>query len=376
MKEIMTPEERLQATIRVEPVDRVCCAPLIEQYAGQFAGMTNHEFLFNWDKCMAAIDRVKEAYPVWDCNRGMQQVRYGPQMKVTGTMRCKLPGVDLDENAQYQFIETEIMTREDYRMIREKGYREYRNKFLQESHGVTREQVLEGLRLVARLRDAERDASFRRGQSHLYGLMAGVVPFDALSMTRSIEKFFKDMFQIGGEVEELIWIINGEVIEAIIRGADAVGVRRVFIGAVRCASQFISKKYFERFAWPQLKVMVEKLVEKDIVPILHFDSDWTLFLEYFLDLPRGKFILELDSATDIFKAKEILKGHCCLLGDVSPALFTVGSAAEMDEYCRKLITVVGKDGGLIYSSGCSLPMNARHENVKVFFEAVEKYGRY
>jgi uroporphyrinogen-III decarboxylase len=109
---------------------------------------------------------------------------------------------------------------------------------------------------------------------------------------------------------------------------------------------------------------------------LHYDSDWTKNLEYLLELPAKKFILELDGDTDIFKAKEILGGHCAIMGDMPAALLAIGSTSEVDEYAKKLITVVGKGGGLLYSSGCCVPMNAKHENVKAFFDAVEKYGRY
>ena len=44
------------------------------------------------------------------------------------------------------------------------------------------------------------------------------------------------------------------------------------------------------------------------------------------------------------------------------------------EYCKKLITVVGKDGGFILCPGCTMPMNAKHENVKAMFESVKNMG--
>jgi uroporphyrinogen-III decarboxylase len=122
--------------------------------------------------------------------------------------------------------------------------------------------------------------------------------------------------------------------------------------------------------------MIKKIFAQNIVTVLHFDANWTRNLEFFLELPKRAVILQLDSATDIFKAKELLDGHCCLMGDVSPALLAVGSPSEVDEYCKKLITVVGKGGGLVYSVGCATPFNAKYENVKAFFDAVEKYGRY
>ncbi|HEY3425529.1 MAG TPA: uroporphyrinogen decarboxylase family protein [Negativicutes bacterium] len=375
-KDVMTAEERLVATINLDSVDRVVCAPLIEQYAGQFAGITNKEFLWDWDKSIAAIDKVKETYPVWDSNGYMQQLRYGPVAKVVGAMRCKYPGAELADNEQYQMIEFEAMTRDDYNILKDQGCGEYRLIFLERAHNKTREEVLEGFKEAAVIRKKELESTLRRGQSATWGSFAGLVPFDALSMMRSMEKFYKDMYQMADELEELLWTWSDSVVEAAVKGVETTGINRVFMGAVRCSGQFVSKKNYERFGHPYLKSIVNRLVEKNIVPILHFDSDWTINLESFLDLPAKKFVLELDSATDIFKAHEILKGHCAIQGDVSAALFAVGSPSDVDEYAKKLMSTFKNGEGFLYSSGCSLPMNAKHENVKAFFDAVEKYGRY
>ncbi|HWR06321.1 uroporphyrinogen decarboxylase family protein [Sporomusa sp.] len=376
MADVMTAEERMVATINLEPVDRVVCAPIIEQYAGQFAGMTNKEFLWDWDKAQDAMQKVWEAFPIWDSNAYMLHGRIGPVATKCGPGQFKMPGKELEDNAQYQIHEFEAMKREDYPIIKEKGWPEFRMIFLERAHQVSREEVVKGMQEMTRLRQDEIDRSLARGQSLTWGAIMGTIPFDALSIVRSMDRFYKDMFQIGDQVEELLWIINDAVIAGSEAAVKATGVNRVFVGGVRGSGQFIGKKHFERFVWPQLKTMVDRLVEKNIVPILHFDADWTKNLEYFLDLPKGKFVLELDSATDIFKAHEILKGHCSIKGDVGAALFTVASPSELDDYAKKLITTFRNGEGLMYSSGCNLPMNARHENVKAFFDAVEKYGRY
>ncbi|MDF2876445.1 MAG: hemE 1 [Sporomusa sp.] len=375
-KDVMTAEERIVASINLQPVDRVVCAPIIEQNAGQFVGMTNKEFIWNWDKAQDAIQKVWEAFPVWDSNAYMLHGRIAPVAKKCGPGRFKMPGTELEDNAQYQIHEYEAMLREDYFIIKEKGWTEFRLTFLERVHQVSRAEVLVGQQEMARLRQDEIERSYARGQSLTWGAIMGTIPFDALSICRSMERFYKDMFQISDEVEELLWIVNDAVIAGSEAAVKATGVNRVFVGGTRGSGQFIGKKQFERFVWPQLKAMVARLTEKDIVPILHFDSDWTKNLEYFLDLPKAKFVLELDSATDIFKAHEILKGHCAIKGDVGASLFTVASPSDLDEYAKKLITTFRNGEGLLYSSGCNMPMNSKPENVKAFFDAVEKYGRY
>ena len=375
-KDTMTAEERIVASINLQPVDRVVCAPIIEQYAGQFAGLTNKEFMWDWDKSQEAINKVWEAYPMWDSNAYMMHGRYAPVGQKCGPGRMRMPGKELEDNAQYQIVEFETMTRDDYDIVREKGFMEYRLTFLERAHQVSREEVTAAQKEMAKLRQDEIDRTLARGQSLTWGAIMGTVPFDNFSIMRSIDKFYKDMYQMGDQLLELLEIVNNATIAGSEMAAKATGCNRVFMGAVRGSGQFINMKNFERFVWPYMKVMVEKMVEKNLVPILHCDSDWTKNLEYFLDLPKGKFVLELDSSTDIFKAHEILHGHCAIKGDVSPALFTVASPSELDEYAKKLITTFKNDEGLLYSSGCNMPMNSKHENVKAFFDAVEKYGRY
>jgi hypothetical protein len=63
-------------------------------------------------------------------------------------------------------------------------------------------------------------------------------------------------------------------------------------------------------------------------------------------LLSGQTIAELSwsrKLTDIFIVGEILGGDMCLPGDVPPALFTVGSASDLNEYCKELIGTAGKD---------------------------------
>ena len=374
-KDQMTAEERLVATINLEPVDRVVCAPMIDQYAGQFAGITNKEFMWDWEKCMAALDKVKEAYPIWDSNPFIMCERYAPLMKKVGLMRTAMPGVELPDNASFQMHEVEITTREDYDLLINEGLLAYVGKFNQVAHGSTPEEQLAAIVEKGKLLVDENLRTERRGQSSTWGILGGSAP-DVLSMTRSLEKFFKDVIQIPDTVYEAMNVVTDGMIEILAAQADQIGIRRTFIGDSRSSAQWISLKKFEKLFLPVMKRLVNGLNEKGIIPIMHFDSDWTKNLPYLLELPAKKFVVQLDGSTDIFKAKEILDGHCAIMGDMPAALLTVGSASDVDEYAKKLFTVVGKDGGFIYSSGCCVPMNARHDNMKAYFAAVEKYGRY
>lgn len=148
------------------------------------------------------------------------------------------------------------------------------------------------------------------------------------------------------------------------------------MGGTRTSASSISPKQFEEFALPEWQEMSEFFVRKGITPILHFDSDWTAFFPYLKSLPRGKCVLNLDGASDIFKAKEILGDHMCIMGDVPPTLLKLGEPEEVEEYCRRLMREIGSDGGFILSSGCTIPIDAKPENVEAMLRSAQRFGAY
>ena len=146
------------------------------------------------------------------------------------------------------------------------------------------------------------------------------------------------------------------------------GVKRVFLGGTRTSSSFISPGQFEELALPEWEELVNYFIDKGVTPILHFDSDWTDFFPYLKNLPAGKCILNLDGTSDIFQAKEILGDRMCIVGDVPPALLTLGTPDEVHEYCTALIADIGPTG-FILQSGCDIPTEAKLENVQAMVAA-------
>ena len=296
-------------------------------------------------------------------------------MRHVGFNLYKFPGTELGDNDMYQTLEKEVVTREDLRLIKAKGLQPFYLKLMKNLHGTSTPWIIWGFIRSELYQKKEIKAAQSRGQSYLYG--AGAPTGNELfSLTRGMENYFKDMFQMKDELVEILWRFNQDFFALALKQVNKTGIRRAFVPCTRTSSTFLSPRNFEKFSWPFLKDMAEKLIAQDVVPIFHMDTDWGTNLEYFLQLPKGSFAVELDGETDIFKAKEILGGHATISGDVPPALLTLGSPAEVDDYCRKLITTLGKGGGFMLRPACTMPMNARHENVKAMFESIDKYGRY
>ena len=149
-------------------------------------------------------------------------------------------------------------------------------------------------------------------------------------------------------------------------------IRTGFIGSSFPSGSYVSPAIFESYVLPFMVALARNLRERGIIPIFHLDSDWTVDLPYLRELPRGC-VLELDGSTDIFKAKEILGDKLCIMGDVPPALLSLGTPDEVDAYCKRLIHEVGEGGGFILGAGCTVPPDAKPENVKAMIESVRRY---
>ncbi|WP_094602639.1 hypothetical protein SPSIL_051810 [Sporomusa silvacetica DSM 10669] len=196
------------------------------------------------------------------------------------------------------------------------------------------------------------------------------LPFDEFTGARTMAKFYKDIFKMPDKVEAALKIRLAEDLEMLRNTIPVVKPVTVFVGGTRSASEFISPKIFERFVWPYLKEMVETIVEMGSYADLHFDANWERDLEYFRALPKGKCIFASDSATNIYKLKEKLGDHMCLKGDVPASLLTLGTPDEVYKHCTKLISEIGPTG-YILSQSCSIPPNAKPENISALMAAAQ-----
>ena len=209
------------------------------------------------------------------------------------------------------------------------------------------------------------------------GMGIGGAPFDVVSdFLRGMRGAMIDMYRCPDKL-----LLACERIQEW-RFAEAAPARfdaqghppRVFMALHRGSDGFMSKKQFEKFYWPGLKRAILKAVDLGYIAAPFFEGVWDDKLEYLLELPKGKVIFWAER-TDLFRAKEVLGDHLCIQGGVSPTLLQAGSPQDIEEHCKKLVKVVGKDGGLIVGPGSAMDY-AKPENVKAMVDSVKKYGQY
>jgi hypothetical protein len=375
VKETMTPFERMEAAVKLEPLDRIPCAPLMDVYfPSRYKGWTTSQGLYNMRKGFHAIVDIYDELGGWD---GM--ILPGYSLPLTphvysgvATGKTINPGRELGEDEVAQFVETVALTRQDYDDIINLGWNGFRMKVKDRFNPYPEERIIGWTQNQMEQYKYELEFWRNRGIRSLCGAITQS-PLMILSTSRTLLEITKDIYRIPDKLEAVMEAMLDDLIADTIEAAKISGEPGVFLVMERGGCFYYSLEIYERFEYPHMKKMVEAFAREGLITVMHLDQDYTLNVPYFKDLPAKMVVAELDSMTDIFKAKEVLKGHMCIAGDVPAALTTLGSPEEVEEYCKKLIDVVGEGGGFILSSGCTVPVDCKIENLKAMVNTAKFY---
>jgi hypothetical protein len=356
---------RLKTAIALEKPDRipVCIAAdvFLLKYADPSAKASDFIERPEWANETALKGLIK----LGDVDSGYTG-GYPPIVAPTWLSRVKLPGRDLPDDALWQIEEPGIMTEEDYDFIINEGWQTFFADFIFGRLGYPDDFFPKAIMIAAK---AGRESS-EAGFVPLMPVQGGP-PFDMLWAARGMLKFPRDMRKIPEKIINACDVIMADLLEMIRQQIRAIKPLGVMVGGVRGGDLFVSRKDFERFVWPHTRQMAEVVIEEGAVPVFHIDSKWDDRLEYFRELPKGKCIFDPDSTTDIFKIKEVLGDMMCITGDLPPAMSVLGTPDEVYSYCKRLISEIGPSG-FIMSTGCTIPPNAKPENIEAMVASVHE----
>lgn len=357
--------QRLQTAVACGTPDRVPVSLVMDAFAARTMGIKMADFVKDIDVAGQAMLSTMEKLGDVD---SIQFPAYMPQvLGMLWLSPVKLPGRELPDDSLWQLDEQVRIQREDYDAILEMGWGPwfggYIGRYLGEAAAAG--QILQeaGPRWALEL--------MKRGYAVFGGLTVDH-PYEHLCGGRTVKEFTLDLFQIPDKVQAVMDLIMAEKREQTRGMIRAIGRPAVYwVGGWRTAPEFLSPRLWERFVWPYMKELVEIVVEEGSTPVLHYDANWDREIERLRDLPARRCVLALDGKTDIFRAKKILAGHMCILGDVHPAMLSLGTVDEVKAYCRRLLTEVGPDG-FIMAMGCAVPPDAKFENVKAMVDSVKE----
>lgn len=359
-------DQNLQRTlnaVQMKQVDKIPYSFNGPAYMAKRQGLKISEFLNNPKKATEAAVAFCKAHPGVDSIHSPTMCAYN--LPILWLSEVKVPGVDLPDDELWQLHETERMSFEDYQEIIDKGYTKWVMKYMHDKIGdpmpkMVAHQMKSG-NIAKRMKN-------EAGIPIMNGASIGS-PIEGFCGARQMMNFFMDIMEEPEIVKEAMdkaapFLENLFITQ--LKKDKPVGA---WVGGWRAAPQLMSHDTFMEFVWPYIRRLVEIAIAYGAVPVLHFDSCWERELETLRELPERKCILMLDGSTDMRKAREVLDDRMCLMGDVPSSMLAFGTPTEVYDYCTKLICDVGPKTGLILSSGCDCPLNAKDENVDAMIQA-------
>jgi uroporphyrinogen-III decarboxylase len=397
---------RVADAVALKQTDRVPFVYATRFWAARAFGITCQEQMYDADKAIevnkAAIVMLQPDVFVPSLNA------FGPTLDALDYKPMKWPGHGADPNVTFQYLDREFMSVAEYGEYVSDPTLFYIQKYLPRIAGayeglqyfpdfasLSEWRLIGNMRAFAnpKLRDslrqlievgeraehaAQKSAAFVEEMKALgFPIMSGSfckAPFDHVAdFMRGSKGAMLDMFRHKDKLLAAVETAGKVLIRGVIEESRSSGQPYIFIPLHWGLDGFMSPDQFKTFYWPSLRRIMLHLIENDLVPLVLWEGNCASRLEMIGDIPPGKAIYWFER-TDLFKAKEVLGDVVCLRGNVPTSLLNTGTPAEVDEYCRKLIRVVGKGGGLILDGAASIPDEAPIENVKAMAESVRKYA--
>jgi len=365
----ITAKERIERHIRFENPDRVAIAPLLGFHTARAGGITVREYMTDGFAAAAASRRT------WDLYGGFDIIPFNFPMgyifplvpESHSRFCCKWFLPDDDELPKMD----EVPRPFDYGTIEKDGL----TAFLRTESGGLFDEFFEmaGQGIAYAVYNSMLFPRADNYAKYAFGVINH--PADLLSMWLGFERFMIDCAKDPKKVRDACERLGPGLVELGELPARIVGEKCVLYGVSRVSPSWISRKMFDELFAGTFLDQVRTAWEDGFYLTYHLDNDYTSLLDFFLELPKQSGFLHLDQ-TDLFKAKEKLHGHLCLMGNLHPGLLAAGTAGEVTEQCERLIKEVGAGGGFILASACEVPINTPVENLKAAKESVDRWGWY
>ncbi len=401
--------QRIKDVVALKAPDRVPIVSPVQAFTYWYAGVTLKDAMYNYEIARKAARKF--------CLDFQPDLDFGPVlmypakvMDILGLQWFRWPGHGISENTMYQFIEGEYMKEDEYDdFIYDPGHF-MMTKWMPRSFGnlaglaefpamrgsmwygwlgtvppfagspnlwdalETLKKAGEEIgRWFASLDLYKREIK-EAGFPISYGGWA-FAPFDLLGDTlRGVRGIFPDMIEQPKKLLEAVEKMIPIAVEGGSVAAEANDPPMAWIWLHKGSDEFMSVEQFKTFYWPSLKALICGLIDNGVIPVVYGEGNETSRLEYYTEIPRGKSIFHF-AATDIFKAKDVLKDVACISGNLPNSLLATGTPDDVKAYCKKLIDYCGKDGGYIMDTSALLD-EAKVENVKAMFEFTREYGVY
>ena len=408
---------RLEGTILNKRTDRIPFWPICRWFPANYANISYSEFFSDYEKQMNAFIKVAEDFdfdgfrPEFGlglgivfitalCNYEEMGLMINPFItknihEVLQDKWSRWPGCELPVNAAPQVIGGKFMEIEEYKSLIDDPI-EFLNEVLLprackkfESPGSATYNAawfMFGYESLKLRRSAEK--LFLKLKDLGYPLVPmGMtsVPLDFIAdFLRHVTHTLTDLYRFSDVVEKAVEVLIDPLIRTALNtsrisvvGEKFFDIKTTLVFMPLHLNEMLPPRLFEKYYWPSLKEIVDTLVKKELRPLLFLEGDFTPFIRYLLEMPKGKVLVQFEK-TDLKKARDILGDHVVLMGGIHPSHYILGTPDTIKEEVKKLLDEMKQVGTFIFvgSSIGGIPDEAKPENLKAAIDAVKKYGAY
>ncbi len=405
---IVEREKRITDAIHLQPTDRVPIICGMGYFPAKYVGIPSSAAYYDFDAWLAAYRKTLTDYHADMIYH--QGFTPGKALEILEPANLRWPGYGVDPYKGHQSIEIESMQAEDYdAYLADSTDFMFRTMVARSSPKLagwanlpkldvlgsgmgaqglamafTDPGVAQALKVLQQTgremrKWTKRQARFFKmmlecGYPQYFQGSAGP-PYDRLSIAmRGMRGTMMDMYRHPEKIIAACEKILQNALNMPLPPPNEFGNIRLFMTITRGSDDFLSKAQFDKFYWPTFRKLIHSLIDRGGTPCVFLEGKFDSKLEYLLDFPRGKMLIRLDT-TDIQQAKDVLKGHLCIQGNVPSSLLQTGSVQDVKNYCKNLIDTVGKDGGFILSPRSSTD-EVKPENLKAMIDFTHEYGVY
>lgn len=365
--------ERTMNAISMKPVDKIPFHYSGPACMARMEGMAINEFVHDFDKATDACIHFLNEHPGIDAIHS--PTMYPPVLANLWLSEIRTPGEELPDNELWQVVEHDNMQLEDYERIIQMGYGAWRDEYFNKYLGNIAEKTapfIDSLPMTyGRIRREANVPIMKEGPD-------AASPIESIAGARGLVNFFMDIMDEPELVKKAMDVAFDHLYRTYTGSLDSMAAAGAkpsscWIGGWRGAPAMLSHDAWMEYVWPYIRRFIDATLDRGILPILHFDSCWDSEIETLKELPPRSCLLMLDGSTDMRHARGILGDHLAMMGDVPSNILAYGTDNQVYEYVTKLIDDCGSKTGLIISSGCDCPMNAKPENVNAMIQAAMDY---
>jgi uroporphyrinogen decarboxylase len=149
------------------------------------------------------------------------------------------------------------------------------------------------------------------------------------------------------------------------------GAHAVWLGDCNAMSNLISADQFKEFAFDPCKKVVDEFNRAGGLTFLHNSEESPAHIELATEL--GVSAMNVGPGIDIGKAKEIVMGKTCLMGNLEPIEILMNSPAEsVGKEAERIMNAAKVGGGYIFNTGEMNPRDVPVINMRAMIKSAKE----